>query len=733
MLLFALALAAQPVDTIPFASEATRALVERAIERHRSGDAEVRDYSARFRYRLSFGLGRRRWSRVPNAAVEEQEGTVQWVAPNDVRVEVLGRRQQARSKELTLTSNFDRPWFIPRALGDSIRVFGNEIPRQAALHPLAADGPAWYRYRLTDSLQISTNEGKRIKLLAVDVLPTRVGASLVAGRLWLDGATADLVRFSFRFVGTALWISPEEDTEGDSAQARRLNRIANRILTLDADLEYALQEEKYWMPYRQVVAGRVEIPWFGELVIPFEARTTFDDYTVNTGRPIVFTLALPDSVADPDSARALARAARDSLREERRRRRRAGGELPEDQEPRDDAGRWADGRYEIHRAPGDSLKAYAGWGDSLVLGDDPLADRQVLEVQSDLERMTVRLPPELTGRRTHGFTWERVLEAIRYNRVQGAVPGLGYEIALPGDGFTTLRGEARFGLSDERLVGALTLRREAPGARWTLRGYREVRSNDPFSRANRLGNSLNALFVGHDDADYHLSHGLRLTREGSPGEGLELSTSLLVEREQSVRREAKSWLNDALGGTGRFPDNPPVEEGTFGGAVAQLDGLSGRARWSLAADVLANGHRGTGRSYGSLNLPLGRGSRNPTVTLRAGVATGRPLVQQAFRVGGNGTVRGFDYGTQVGRAFWAAQVDWPVTRGLIQPVIFADAGQAGNLGDGTSPGGSGSVIAGGGAGLSILGGVIRFDLSHPFTDGGSGLRFDLVMRAIVWP
>lgn len=731
MLLLALLLAAQAPDTVPFASPATRALIERAIERHRAGDAEVRDYAARFRYRLSFGLGRRRWSRVPNAAVEEQEGTVQWVAPNDVRVEILGRRQQARSKEMTLASNLDRPWFIPRSLGDSIRVVGNEIPRQAALHPLAVEGPAWYRYRLTDSLQISTREGKRIKLLGVDVLPTRIGTSLVAGRLWLDAASAELVRFSFRFVGTALWISPEEDTEGDSAKARRLNRIANRILTLDADLEYALQEERYWMPYRQVVAGRVELPWFGEVVIPFEARTTFEEYSVNTGRSIPFAIELPDSVMDPDSVQALLWARRDSLREERRRRRREGGEPPEDASARDHAGRWAGGRYEIHRAPADSLKAYSAWTDSLVLSDDPIADRQVLEVQSDLERMTVALPAELTGRRTHGFTWERLVEAIRFNRVQGAVPGLGYEVRLPGDGFTTLRGEARFGLSDERLVGTLTLRREAPGARWTLAGYREVRSNDPLARANRLGNSLNALFVGHDDADYHLSHGARLTRESSLGTGLELTTSLLVEREASVRREAESWLNDALGGTGRFPLNPPVTEGTYGGALAKLDGLTGRIRWSIAADLLANDEQATGRGYGSITVPFARSVRSPTVTLRAGVTTARPLLQQAFRLGGSGSVRGFDYATRGGRGFWAAQLDWPLTRGLIQPVLFADAGQAGNLGDGRI--GDTSVIAGGGAGISFLGGLIRFDLSHPFTDGGSGLRFDLVMRALAWP
>ena len=77
-----------------------------------------------------------------------------WSAPNDLRVEILGRRAAARSRDIRLTSSFDRPWFVPRALGDSIRVFGNEIPPQAAVHPLARDGAEWYSYRLSDSVLI---------------------------------------------------------------------------------------------------------------------------------------------------------------------------------------------------------------------------------------------------------------------------------------------------------------------------------------------------------------------------------------------------------------------------------------------------------------------------------------------------------------------------------------------------------------------------------------------------
>ncbi|HMV33423.1 MAG TPA: ShlB/FhaC/HecB family hemolysin secretion/activation protein, partial [Gemmatimonadales bacterium] len=106
--------------------------------------------------------------------------------------------------------------------------------------------------------------------------------------------------------------------------------------------------------------------------------------------------------------------------------------------------------------------------------------------------------------------------------------------------------------------------------------------------------------------------------------------------------------------------------------------------------------------------------------------TARPLPQQAFRLGGQQTVRGFDYGTRGGQALWAAQLDMPLRRGILRPVVFVDAGQSAAA---TDLFGS-RVLAGGGAGLALLGDLLRFDLSHPISRGGDGLRFDLVVRSL---
>jgi hypothetical protein len=234
------------------------------------------------------------------------------------------------------------------------------------------------------------------------------------------------------------------------------------------------------------------------------------------------------------------------------------------------------------------------------------------------------------------------------------------------------------------------------------------------------------MFVGHDDADYLLGHGGELSREQTIASGVELTTTAMLEDATTVRREAHSWLNDALGGTGDFPANPAVREGTFGGFGLRLNGGVLGNRWMLATDLLHGAGRTTARAYGLWRPRLWTAPRRPAFVLRGGITTGNPLPQQAFRLGGSGTVRGFDYGTRGGQATWSVQMDWPLARGVLQPVLFADAGQAARASDLFRS----DLLAGGGLGFALLGGILRFDFSHPFTSGGSGLRFDVGARAL---
>ncbi len=325
----------------------------------------------------------------------------------------------------------------------------------------------------------------------------------------------------------------------------------------------------------------------------------------------------------------------------------------------------------------------------------------------------------------HGIAFERLSDLLQYNRVQGLSFGAGYRVRLPGTRTANAYGTLRYGLSDDRVTGRLTILGSVAGGHLALSGYHDIADLDPFSPGRSVANSINGLFAGHDNGDYALARGGSAGFEMPIRAGIELILIGRVERLTSVRRVAKSAINDFLGGTGLFPPNPQVDEGTFTGGSAQLGGV-GATRWRLTADVLGGNGRTTGRVYGDVGRGIGSGL-GITLRLKAGAATEPAVPQTLFRLGGLGTVRGFQYGTLRAPAFWAAQLDITPFGARVRPVIFLDAGQASRI----SSLFSSSGLVGGGVGLSLFSGIIRFDLSRPISPDQSGkVRFDLVIKGV---
>ena len=90
--------------------------------------------------------GKSRFARSMPLVAHETAARATWRYPNDLKVAVQGARtksqlarflpREADAADDNVRVSFgDRPWFVPRSLGDSIRLLG--IPETAALHPLA--------------------------------------------------------------------------------------------------------------------------------------------------------------------------------------------------------------------------------------------------------------------------------------------------------------------------------------------------------------------------------------------------------------------------------------------------------------------------------------------------------------------------------------------------------------------------------------------------------------------
>lgn len=322
-----------------------------------------------------------------------------------------------------------------------------------------------------------------------------------------------------------------------------------------------------------------------------------------------------------------------------------------------------------------------------------------------------------------GFAFERLSDLFQYNRVQGASFGLGYRAPLPSP-FIAVYATLRYGVSDDRVTGRLSAVRDGPGWRLVVSGYHDVADVDPFSPGS-FSNTFDALFAGHDNGDYALAWGGSTMLETSIRTGLDLILGARLERQSGMRAVAKSAVNDFLGGSGVFPPNWPVEEGTFGIGWGRLSGF-GRMRWNLTIDVLGGARQVRPRLFGDIRW---RSRRRPgtTIQLKAGAGAEPALPQTLFRLGGLNTVRGFEYGSKRGPAFWAGQVDVAPLGGRIRPVIFLDAGQTGAISDLMSS----TALVGGGVGLSLLNGLLRFDLSRAISpDSSRKLRFDIVIQGV---
>lgn len=724
-------LSPQQQDTATFRDAATADLYARARVRHIVQDSVVRDYRAIVETRMEARAGRSRFAGLNTLLAHESRARVTWRQPNDLKVEVLGARSRAPvlrmlrafgadisdevQEELRQDLVPERPWFIPRSLGDSIRVMG--VPETAVLHPLADGAEDYYRFAITDSVQLVL-PNRTVRAVKMAVRPKSFGPALVSGDMWLDMDTGDVVRLMVIFIGEYLWDDPEDGTPQDSAEKRRENRQVAKYLSVEADVEYALVDNLYWMPRRQLLALTADIPWILDITIPARAMVTFSEYEVNTSPPLEFVVPL-DSIEGQTEVR---RARRERDRE---------GELTdEDREARDDrrgegyvhAGSWRDGRWEVDVPSSDSLAGYE-WDTEFKVKLDKADEKHYRESFARLSELRYELPMEWTGRRKLAIAWEKFAEIVQYNRVQALSGGIGVEFQ-PGPKFTTLLLTGRFGIGDLRPTASALWRYDGPDGQLDLRAYRTVFEVEPWTKGLTIGNSMNAFWAGHDDADYFLASGGGWSLIWNHGVLRDTKILGAVEYHESMEKTTDVAFPNLFGDFS-FPPNPSVDEGWyFRGTLDRRDPI-GVVTLREGAEVLAGEARSGARLWGSAEIPFAVFRRTGNIMLRGGVVFGDTIAQLQYRIGGPQTVRGYAYGTRQGRSFWSAQLDYALLRSaVITPVLFVDVGDTFD----------GEPLVGVGAGVSLLGGLVRFDLSKGLRAAAPGLeapavRFDLRFRA----
>jgi len=629
---------------------------------------------------------------------------VDWPRGGTARVEVIGAR------ELEPAETGAGAMHVPHGLRSDAaahafdpaddRIFLGFSDSSFIRHPLAAGAEADYRYRSGGTTVIRLQDGRRVRLRELVVLPRRPSFQLVEGSLWVDSATNALVQALLR---PSAPFDIDRSEEVDPGDAKVIPGIL-KPLRLEIGylvVEYSLHEMRWWLPRLLAMDGHFRM---GPLVnIPFHMERTYADYAVegDTAAPVASPAAADLAAAagageanrcDPETE-ASCICARGTCR------------LVHVVLPADTVALLEDSVFPaaLH-AEGSALIDAADWK-VLVAGLEALP-----------RTAPVASPPR--------FAWG--LQApglVRYNRVEGFSLGARLDWEA---GPVALDAVMRIGHADPVPVAEFGVTREGGRTRLRAAGYRRLAASGPGGDPLGAGNSLAALLFGRDDGDYYRTLGVELTGEPAGTGRAWYEWRVFAERQRNAGVETQFSVRRLLDRDHRFRPNPAADPADQAGLALALHAARGLDpagfRWNahLAAEA-ATGTFDYAKPAATLGItfPL-PGPVVGSIEGAAGTAAGPLPAQARWSLGGPGTLRGYPGGILRGESFWRARTELAGERAAARLVLFADAGWAGE----PARFGSGKPLVAAGAGLSIFDGLIRFDVARALRSP-TGWRLDI--------
>ncbi len=240
--LFPLTSYLSPLTSQTWNSPQTLTLVRRAVDRRLAvqADSALTSYRARAHGFVFFlaqvGEGLAEPPRLIKA--DELDVEVYWQAPDRSKQVILGWRD-GRFLPTDIRYHRDHLGIVTNNFGNVIRIGEGDEVRDVP-HPLSPAGLLAYDFALSDSAAIRSASGD-VRVYQIKVRPRSFERPLVVGTMYLDVASAELVRFRFSFTAPAYLDRQLED--------------------ISIVLENSLYESRFWLPYRQEVEIRRRTTW----------------------------------------------------------------------------------------------------------------------------------------------------------------------------------------------------------------------------------------------------------------------------------------------------------------------------------------------------------------------------------------------------------------------------------------------------------------------------------------
>jgi hypothetical protein len=407
-------------------------------------DPDFQSYSSQARGYVYFFFDREDTGERILVKTDQIALEVFWRAPNLTKQRIVGLRDE-KSLPTNIRYHLDHLVVVQDEFGDLIRIGdGDEV--EAVVHPVAPGSDQAYDFLLADSVTVTLpGAPDPIRVYEIQVRPRDFDAPGFVGSVFLDQASRAIVRMSFTFTPASY--------------------VDSYLDYIQISLENGLWLGQYWLPYRQQLEIRREVPY---LDIPagsvirgwFEIR----DYEINPplslslfeGRPVT---ALPES---------------------------ARREFP-----------FEDSLHAQLDMEGLSPPPQMQEIRSMALS---IARQRYL---SGLGRLRLSLPTPTTS------------SILRFNRAEGLFLGAGASYALRPWAGISVHGGFSFGRERPSLSLGLTGGERSPGT--GIVGHWNLPTDlGPVPAVSGVMNTLAALTVDRDFRDLFFSTGIRAFREWTP-------------------------------------------------------------------------------------------------------------------------------------------------------------------------------------------------------------------------
>ena len=233
-------LRADSASASAFSDPEAKRILLRAREARVRQDSALTAYKATATQRISMGLGAKRLGLEKLLFRGDNVAEISWRRDVGVRVRPIGSRMtvpMGGNANGDFSGAISIPYFPGRESlwfpSSNFGVVKSDIDEREVIHPLANGAETYYTYATGDSVDITLDGGRVIKLRELRITARRPDWRVFVGSFWFDRDGGQLVRAAYRLaVDLEIWDVASEQNEADKQVNREADRLRDSIARL---------------------------------------------------------------------------------------------------------------------------------------------------------------------------------------------------------------------------------------------------------------------------------------------------------------------------------------------------------------------------------------------------------------------------------------------------------------------------------------------------------------------